>query len=70
MTLHWEFCSSGLFAERCILVSSAACLICVGNIYGYGLPLDSGLIGGWGAMPVENPAGVVCTERIHSYNLV
>jgi hypothetical protein len=30
-----------------------------GNVYGYGLPLHSGLIGGWGAMPVINPVGVV-----------
>jgi hypothetical protein len=40
-----------------------------GNIYSYGMPLQSGLIGGWGgkfrwpfiriAMPVENPEGVV-----------
>ena len=33
-----------------------------GNIYSYGLPLKSGLIGGWGAMPVDNPVGVVCTS--------
>jgi hypothetical protein len=31
-----------------------------GNIYSYGMPLQSGLIGGWAAMPIENPVGVVC----------
>jgi hypothetical protein len=29
-----------------------------GNIYSYGIPLRSGLIGGWGSMPTENPKGV------------
>jgi hypothetical protein len=29
-----------------------------GNIYSYGMPLRSGLIGGWGAMPTEHPKGV------------
>jgi hypothetical protein len=40
-----------------------------GNIYSYGMPLESGLIGGWGAMPTENPEGVVCTYSIINYSL-
>jgi hypothetical protein len=30
-----------------------------GNIYSYGMPLRSGLIGGWGSMPTEHPGGGV-----------
>jgi hypothetical protein len=26
-----------------------------GNIYSYGMPLHTGLMGGWGAMPTEKP---------------
>jgi hypothetical protein len=37
-----------------------------GNIYSYGMPLQSGLIGGWGAMPIENPVGVYDFEVTHT----
>ncbi len=30
----------------------------LGNIYSYGMPLYSGFMGGFAAMPVDNPIGV------------